>query len=433
MRELFRKDNKLKYKLSLLKPDRSKDEAYKEFCLNRVKYSFAVFIIIIFLAIVSLLKNGLLRDKSIIKRGEYNEFSQIITRDYRIGKYSGSFDIEVSNKEYSDKEITEIFGKIKSDLPELILGENESLNAIRKPLNLVKSFNEVVSILWHSENNDLIGTDGNINNTDIAEAGEAVRLEYLIQYLDKSIAGEISVRVLPPIYTEEEAIYRALKYKASESEKQDRTNDNYILPQEINGLKVIWGSSENNYFFPLLFLAIILSFLAYFLQEKKLDENIKDRRKQMLNDYYEIVNKLILYINVGVSVKTAFQKMAEEYLDRRNKKLIKFKYAYEELIIMCRKIDNGLSEAAAYELCGKRSELIQYKKLFGYVNQSIKKGSGFVVEKLTAELKEAFELRKANAVKIGEEATTKLMLPMIIMLIIVIGILIIPAFTSFEL
>lgn len=433
MRELFRKDNKLKYKLSLLKPDRPKEEAYKEFRLNRLKYSFAVFIIIIFLAIVSLLKNGLLRDKSIIKRGEYNEFSQIITRDYRIGKYSGSFDIEVSNKEYSDKEITEIFGKIKSDLPELILGENESLNAIRKPLNLVKSFNEVVSILWHSENNDLIGTDGNINNTDIAEAGEAVRLEYLIQYLDKSVAGEISVRVLPPIYTEEEAIYRALKYKASESEKQDRTNDNYILPQEINGLKVIWGSSENNYFFPLLFLAIILSFLAYFLQEKKLDENIKDRRKQMLNDYYEIVNKLILYINVGVSVKTAFQKMAEEYLDRRNKKLIKFKYAYEELIIMCRKIDNGLSEAAAYELCGKRSELIQYKKLFGYVNQSIKKGSGFVVEKLTGELKEAFELRKASAVKIGEEATTKLMLPMIIMLIIVIGILIIPAFTSFEL
>ena len=153
----------------------------------------------------------------------------------------------------------------------------------------------------------------------------------------------------------------------------------------------------------------------------------------MLNDYYEIVNKLILYINVGVSVKLAFQKMADEYSDRRNKRLIKFKYAYEELIIMCRKIDNGLSEAAAYELCGKRSELIQYKKLFGYVNQSIKKGSEFVVEKLKSELKEAFELRKANAVKIGEEATTKLMLPMIIMLIIVIGILIIPAFTSFEL
>jgi len=433
MRELFRNDNKLKYKLSLLNPDKSKDEAYREFRLNRMKYSFAVFIIMIFLAIVSLLKNGLLRDKSVIKRGDYNEFSQTVTRDYKIGKYSGSLDIEVSNKEYSDKEIMDIFNRIKSDLPEIILGENENLNSIRRPLNLIRSFNEVVSISWSGENNDLIGTDGKINNMDIAEAGETVRLEYLIQYLGKSIAGEIFVRVLPPAYTEEEAVYRALEYKALESEKQGRTNDEYILPKEINGLKVIWGSSETNYFFPLLFLAAILSFLAYFLQGKKLDENIKDRRKQMLNDYYEIVNKLILYINVGVSVKLAFQKMADEYSDRRNKRLIKFKYAYEELIIMCRKIDNGLSEAAAYELCGKRSELIQYKKLFGYVNQSIKKGSEFVVEKLNSELKEAFELRKANAVKIGEEATTKLMLPMIIMLIIVIGILIIPAFTSFEL
>lgn len=433
MQELFRSDNDLKYKLSLLKPNRPKDEVYREFRLNRLKYSFTVFFLILFLAIVSLLKSGILGDKSVIKRGTYNEESQNITRDYKAGKYSGSFDIEVSNKQYSDKEIAEIFSRIRADLPQIILGENENLNSIRRPLNLVRTFNDVVMISWRSENSDLIETNGNINNMDIAEAGETVKLEYLVQYLDKSILGEIVVRVLPPIYTEEEAIYRAIRYKILEDEKQSRTKDEYVLPKEINGLNIIWHSHERNYFLPLLFLAVTVSSLAYFLQEKRLDENVKNRRKQMLADYYEIVNKLILYINVGVSVKTAFKKMADEYLDRRNKKLIKFKYAYEELVIMCRKIDNGLAETDAYELCGTRSELIQYKKLFGYVNQSIKKGSGFVTEKLKNELKEAFDLRKANAIKTGEEATTKLMLPMIIMFVIVIGILIIPAFTSFEL
>ena len=51
---------------------------------------------------------------------------------------------------------------------------------------------------------------------------------------------------------------------------------------------------------------------------------------------------------------------------------------------------------------------------------------------LGREAEEAFEDRKNLAKKLGEEAGTKMMIPMFLMLIIVFAIVIIPAFFSIQ-
>ena len=50
---------------------------------------------------------------------------------------------------------------------------------------------------------------------------------------------------------------------------------------------------------------------------------------------------------------------------------------------------------------------------------------------LENETKEAFELRKQMALQKGEEASTKLLVPMIMMLVIVMIIIMFPAVSSF--
>lgn len=425
--------NEIKYKLSLIYPDKSRDEAVNDFKKSRFKYSIFVFAIVAIIALASALKDRLSDDTIRIKRGDYSEASRSITRKYKADKYDGIIEIDVSNRQYDEQTINKIFERIKNDLPNIILGENESLYAIRKPLNLVRSYEDIIAIRWSSDNDEIVRSDGSINNEDIAEAGSSTTLSYMLQYFEFNSSGTINIKVLPPMYTEAEAIAMAIRHKAISQEKTSRNKEIYELPLDINGVPIRWNENRQRKAFPLLGLAIMLAIAAYFMQEKKLDEAIKKRKCQLLNDYYEIANKLILYISVGVSVKSAFNKMSLEYLEKRNTGEIKMKYAYEELLIMCRQIESGLAEIEAYELCGKRCGLIQYKKLFGYVNQSIKKGSGFVAEKLKNELRESFELRKANAIKEGEEAATKLMLPMLMMLLIVIGVLIIPAFMSFGL
>ena len=100
---------------------------------------------------------------------------------------------------------------------------------------------------------------------------------------------------------------------------------------------------------------------------------------------------------------------------------------YEDMLITYRKISEGAGELQAIEDLGKASESKEYRKLSMLLLQNIKKGSKDLIDTLEKEEKYAFELRKQKAIKAGEEASTKLLIPMGGMLFIVIVILVVPA------
>ena len=107
------------------------------------------------------------------------------------------------------------------------------------------------------------------------------------------------------------------------------------------------------------------------------------------------------------------------------------KYVYEELLIVVRKMENGMSEEEAYDYFAKKCDLICYKKLAAIIIQNVKRGTDGLKESLSTETKNAFEERKQTARKLGEEAGTKLLFPMIMMMGIVLIIIVIPAYFSF--
>ena len=81
----------------------------------------------------------------------------------------------------------------------------------------------------------------------------------------------------------------------------------------------------------------------------------------------------------------------------------------------------------AIENFGIRAGQKDYRRLAMMLTQSIKKGSKELLINLEKEEEHAFEMRKQKAIKAGEEASTKLLLPMGGMLLIVILILVVPA------
>lgn len=93
-------------------------------------------------------------------------------------------------------------------------------------------------------------------------------------------------------------------------------------------------------------------------------------------------------------------------------------------------IKNGCLEGKAYVDFGKRCGTHSYVKLGNLLEQNIRKGTKGLRDILTAEVSEAFEERKVLAKKKGNEAGTKLLLPMGIMLVISMVIIIVPAFLS---
>ena len=182
--------------------------------------------------------------------------------------------------------------------------------------------------------------------------------------------------------------------------------------------------------------------------QKEKEEKKKEFREMKL-DYPQIINKFNLYIKSGMTIRKAWFKIAGEYeKDQKEKEQISAKAcgrkkAYEEMVNVMYKISGGASEGECYEEYGIRCNLSEYRKFGMMLSQNLRKGTRGLTELLEREAEDAFEQRKNLAkkeggaappggAKAGEEAGTKLMIPLFLMLIIVFAIVIVPAFFSIR-
>ena len=105
---------------------------------------------------------------------------------------------------------------------------------------------------------------------------------------------------------------------------------------------------------------------------------------------------------------------------------------YEEMKITLREMQSGVSEPEAYERFGKRCNITNYIKFGTLLSQNLRKGSKDISEILRMEAIQSFENRKSMARRRGEEVGTKLLLPMIGMLGVVLIMVMVPAFLTMQ-
>lgn len=178
-------------------------------------------------------------------------------------------------------------------------------------------------------------------------------------------------------------------------------------------------------------LSLVLGLGVYPLQKEKAKKQQELVRKEMQRDYPDIVQKLVLFLRAGFTIRKAMEKIADGYLRSREKYHAKERSAYEEIVRTCKEMQGGIYEAEAYERFGTRCGISQYKILSVLLVQNLKKGNQNLLELLEREEAVAEDERKRSAKVRGEEASTKLLLPMVLQLIVVLMILMIPAFFSF--
>ena len=90
-------------------------------------------------------------------------------------------------------------------------------------------------------------------------------------------------------------------------------------------------------------------------------------------------------------------------------------------------MENGTAEGAAYRDFGRRCRLQPYLKLSSILEQNRKTGTKNLRELLHREVVDAFELRKNLARRLGEEAGTKLLAPLLLLLFVVMIFIMVPA------
>lgn len=82
----------------------------------------------------------------------------------KIGNDCEKIQIDLSEQEYSETEIADVFRDAEQKLGQMILGENTSLDEVRSDLNLFSSIPDTgISIEWDSDRHQVIDSQGRID------------------------------------------------------------------------------------------------------------------------------------------------------------------------------------------------------------------------------------------------------------------------------
>ncbi|MCR5775607.1 MAG: type II secretion system F family protein [Lachnospiraceae bacterium] len=368
-----------------------------------------------------------------IERNAYGEGDKTVTLDlYKEGElYEREKEIVIEERRYTENELGPIFEEVIKELETKILGENSSPDHIDHDLNLVKSSGLYpIDIEWMIGDYDALDSSGHIQDGFHDSSGKIVPLTAILSYGAAEESHVFSVRVFPRYRKENDRLNYEIDRSISEYAEETRTLGTQVLPDEIDGYRFTYERSLSHTWLYIIAISLLSAFILYMGKDRDLKAEVVKREREMLLDYPEIVSKLTLLIGAGLTLRAAFEKVAIDY---KNRTFGRRSFALEEMLITVNRMRSGVSEYEAYLDFGKRCAVRRYTKLGALFSQNIKKGSTGLLPELEREVHDAFEERKANARKQGEEAGTKLLLPMALMLSVVMIIVIVPAFMAFSL
>ena len=303
---------------------------------------------------------------------------------------------------------------------------------VREKVEIRKSYQEgAVSADWEFEPYDVVDDEGRVVEENIPENGILVKAEVTLRCESSECISERYFRVMPKDLDEEQKMIREIE---NYIKKQAADPGGSIrLPEQLNGKKLIWNTKKEHLSEKILLLGGVIVIILPFVEQSRKKEREKKRKALLELQYADMVSNLALLLGAGMTVSKAWNRLTENYMNERQKKAICKKEVYEEMQRTAYEIKNGVGEERAYERFGERCGGYRYRKFGNLLAQNLRKGSRGLTRLLEQEAEEAFEERKSMARKLGEEAGTKMLFPMILMLGAVMLILAFPAMRSMEL
>ena len=335
-------------------------------------------------------------------------------------------EVEIEEQEYEAHEIGPMFEEVMEKLDDVILGENENFDRVERDLNLVNSLEGYpVQIDWELDSYKVMNIYGEIQEEKLVESGTLVEVRGIITYLDEKVVYVRNVMIYPEQLEGMDLILYQINQAVSERESVTRKESTFTLPTEVEGRNLSWSQKKNLTGLYVIFLGVMLSvFLVYREREEKKKIWLK-RQEELTRSYPAMVSKLNMLLGTGMTIRNAWERIVDS---SKGEGIV-----YEEMNTALIEMRGGIPEGEAYERFGKRCELTVYMKLGALLSQNLRKGSKGISDILKVEAIQAFENRKSLAKQRGEEAGTKLLMPMMGMLAVVLIMVMVPAFLTMEL
>lgn len=335
-------------------------------------------------------------------------------------------DVTIPEKKYGMAEAQRLLDEEMSGLESVILGENSSFDEICHDMILPNTgTNPNISIAWTSLNPDVISSDGKIQE-DIPEEGSKAVLSAILRLQDEECEYKKEIYVYPNVG---DGSLRSAIQNEVERQNANNNGDEYILPESVDGEKLIWHETAGNSFAIVSFLLLAVGVLLKFNKGQKLEEQRKKRNECLKREYPELISRLLLMLYSGISVRSAFFRLSDLYVKSRNAGGERYE-VFEEMIVACRAMNSGSTEEEAYKAMAERCSIPCYRKLSVLLIQNVRRGGKGFTEALEQEVVFSFGERKRAAEMAGEAASLKLLIPLGMMLIVALAVMMVPAFLS---
>lgn len=309
-----------------------------------------------------------------------------------------------------------------------ILGSNVSLDQIRTDLELPEELPGYgIQVAWESERPELLSSMGLLNQEGLwgvdPSRGETFSLMAELSCGEEKELVTVPITVLPEEMTQGERLAERIDGLALE----DMENETVRLMEEFEGVPITYRRKGRFQNAVLLVLGGVLA-ACLWMKEKNDEQVQKKRREESLTAAYpDLVSGFLVLTGAGYSIRQAWKKTVQ---DRKQSETLPFSEVYQEMQVTLNQMETGTPEAFAYVWFGKRCGLRCYTRFSGILESSLRTGGSSLRSLLEPEMEEAFKIQADLARRKGEEASTKLLLPMFGMLGIVMVMVTAPAFFS---
>ena len=335
--------------------------------------------------------------------------------------------IQVPPRRYTEQEAAEIFAKVKAGILEEILGENPSLQEVRHDLILPTEKPGGIRIAWRSSEPEVLDEDGTILVGWESDSGTQVTLQAEITdgfYRDEM---EVAVIVYPPERREAEQLASQLAQQVEQEAAKQPGAVQVALPREFEGRTLRFRKETGTEYLLFPVLGVVLAMFFHWQAKNTEMEARKKREKQLQYDYADLVYQLMVFTGAGLTVSRAWKQIVDNYEKRLGNRTSQPRAVYEEMEIALGEMENGRPESQAVSRFGERCQLNEYRRLSSILGQNRHTGMKNLQELLAQEMDTAWEQQKQAAKRLGEEAGTKLLLPLFLMLLVVMVLVMVPA------
>lgn len=414
----------------------------REFCEKRMKLCLLILCIgclTAFLYELSGLHTHVLAEGGRIERNAYGDGERRLWlwASGEADTWREKIKLTVAERKYTREQIRQLAQKAENDLVREIMGEHATPDRVTESLELVTALSGYpFQIRWQSDHPLLLSKSGKLDQEKLKEVPNAkdgilVRLTAELAYEEFTHEIPVFVRVYPKEMNAREQLLEGLQNAIADEDEKTKTEAYQSLPEKIGDTRVSFSEMHRLDSISFLLLGIAAGAAVYIRRGKEIQKKAEERNAEMIRDYPQIVNKYALYYGAGMTTRAVWQKLCADYqaeLARTGKR----HYVYEEMAVANASMADGVGEMAAYEVFASRCELPRYRLFINLIEQALQKGKENMGALLEKEAQEAFLDRKNRARIQGEEAGTKLLLPMFLMLFVLLFVIVIPAFSSFR-